>query len=190
MINQGNNDLILEVNKLTKNLPISNGIFGRTKDYLKAVDGISFNIRRGETLGIVGESGCGKSTMARVILRLIEPTDGKVIFDGKSIFNMSKDDIRNLRKDMQIIFQDPFASLNPRMKVGELIEEPLRFHKIGSRGERINKVNRLINMVGLDEYHLKKYPHEFLEDKDREYLWLELLLQIQNLWCAMSQSRH
>ena len=161
MINQGNNDLILEVNNLTKHFPISNGIFGRTKDYLKAVDGISFNIRRGETLGIVGESGCGKSTMARVILRLIEPTDGKVIFDGKSIFNMSKDDIRNLRKDMQIIFQDPFASLNPRMKVGELIEEPLRFHKIGSRGERINKVNRLINMVGLDEYHLKKYPHEF-----------------------------
>ncbi|MCF6464840.1 ABC transporter ATP-binding protein [Clostridium sp. Cult2] len=161
MISQGNNDLILEVNNLTKHFPISNGIFCRTKNYLKAVDGVSFNIRKGETLGIVGESGCGKSTMARVILRLIEPNGGKVIFDEKNIYNMSKDDIRSLRKDMQIIFQDPFASLNPRMKVRELIEEPLMFHRIGSKGERINKVNRLIQMVGLDEYHLKKYPHEF-----------------------------
>ena len=122
-------------------------------------------------MGIVGESGCGKSTMARVILRLIEPTDGKVIFDGKSIYNMSKDDIRNLRKDMQIIFPRSFSSLNPRMKVGELIEEPLRFHKVGSRGERINRVNRLINMVGLDEYHLKSIPMSFLEDKDRENIY-------------------
>lgn len=161
MINKECDDIILKVNDLYKHFPIKEGIFSRVVNHVKAIDGVSFEVKRGETLGIVGESGCGKSTTGRAILRLIEATKGEVIFNGKNIYDISSDDLRKLRKEMQIVFQDPFASLNPRMKVGELIEEPLKLHGIGTKEERINKVNKIINVVGLNEYHLKKYPHEF-----------------------------
>ncbi len=161
MINKECDDIILKVNNLSKYFPITDGIFSRVVNHVKAIDGVSFELKRGETLGIVGESGCGKSTTGRAILRLLEATGGEVIFNGKNIYDMSSHSLRKLRREMQIIFQDPFASLNPRMKVGELIEEPLKLHNIGSKEERINKVNKIIDVVGLNEYHLKKYPHEF-----------------------------
>ncbi|MCT4507384.1 MAG: dipeptide ABC transporter ATP-binding protein [Tepidibacter sp.] len=161
MINKECDDIILKVNNLHKYFPIKEGIFSRVVNHVKAIDGVSFEVKRGETLGIVGESGCGKSTTGRAILRLLEATKGEVIFNGKNIYDISSDDLRKLRKEMQIVFQDPFASLNPRMKVGELIEEPLKLHGIGTKEERINKVNKIISVVGLNEYHLKKYPHEF-----------------------------
>ncbi|ADL12174.1 ABC transporter ATP-binding protein [Acetohalobium arabaticum] len=160
MIDKQQDDNILKVKDLVKYFTVTSGIFSE-EDSVKAVNGISFNVKRGETLGIVGESGCGKSTAGRTILKLLEPTEGKVIFNGKNIYEMTDEELRRLRRNMQIIFQDPFASLNPRMKVGELIKEPLRVHGIESKKERINKVKDIIEVVGLNESHLNKYPHEF-----------------------------
>jgi len=154
-------DVILEVCNLVKYFPITGGFFSRTTGNVKAVDGISFFIRYGETLGIVGESGCGKSTTGRVILRLVEPTSGQAFFEGEDVFTLNRDGVRNLRQKMQIIFQDPYSSLNPRMTVGELVGEPLKVHGIlNSSGRRI-RVNELLAVVGLDAYHANKYPHEF-----------------------------
>lgn len=154
-------EVLLEVKDLVKYFPITGGIFSRVVGNVKAVDGISFSVKKGETLGIVGESGCGKSTAGRAILRLLEPTSGEVIFENKNIAAISREQMRNLRRDMQIIFQDPFASLNPRMTVGDLIGEPLRIHKL-LNGEACRlRVNSLLETVGLNAYHYKKYPHEF-----------------------------
>jgi oligopeptide/dipeptide ABC transporter ATP-binding protein len=128
---------------------------------VRAVDGVSFDVRRGETLGLVGESGCGKTTTGRAVLRLIEPTSGTVKFEGQDILHATKPDMRRLRREMQIIFQDPFGSLNPRMSVGEIIGEPLLIHHVGNRQERDRRVRELLEVVGLASYHARRFPHEF-----------------------------
>lgn len=161
MINKQYGEDFLRVKNLVKYFPIRKGFFSKVVNNVKAIDGVSFNVKKGETLGIVGESGCGKSTTGRVILKLLEPTEGEVIFNGTNIYDMGDQELRKLRRQMQIIFQDPLSSLNPRLKVGELIEEPLKIHGMGSKEERLNKVNNIIDVVGLSKYHLKKYPHEF-----------------------------
>ena len=127
----------------------------------RAVDGVSLALKRGETLGIVGESGCGKSTLARVILRLIEPTSGRISFDGDDVMALRYAQLRQRRRDMQIVFQDPYASLDPRMSIGQIIAEPLDIHGLGTRAERRQKVEDLLLMVGLDRSALQRYPHEF-----------------------------
>lgn len=155
-------DALLEVNNLVKHFPITEGlIVSKQVGAVKAVDGVSFHIRRGETLGLVGESGCGKSTTGRLILRLIEPTSGEVHFEGRDVLGLNREDMRELRKDMQIIFQDPYASLNPRMTVAGIVGEPMEVHKIARGKEKEAKVQELLEVVGLSPYHAKRYPHEF-----------------------------
>lgn len=156
-----NKKVLLEAENVKKYFPIKGGILKRTVGQLKAVDGISFEIYEGETLGVVGESGSGKSTLGRVILRLLEPTDGKVIFDGTDISNLRNRQVRPFRKDMQIIFQDPFASLNSKMSVEELIEEPLIIQQNLSKQERRKRVIEMLDHVGLRASDRMKYPHEF-----------------------------
>ena len=154
-------DVLLSVRDLTKYFPITGGLFSRVVGQVKAVDGVSFDLLRGETLGLVGESGCGKTTTGRAVLRLIEPTSGSIKFEGKEIVKLPKAEMRALRREMQIIFQDPFGSLNPRMSVGEIIEEPLDIHHMGTRREREKRVKELLEVVGLASYHMRRYPHEF-----------------------------
>ncbi len=155
-------DPILEVDGLAKHFPIRQGIvFGRAVGTVRAVDGVTFRLDRGETLALVGESGCGKSTTARLVLRLIDPTSGTIRFEGADITTLAGEPLRKLRRRMQIVFQDPFASLNPRMTVGEILEEPLIVHSIGTRTERRARVNELLGLVGLAPYHAQRYPHEF-----------------------------
>lgn len=153
---------LLEVKNLRKHFPIKGGFFGKQVGAVKAVDGLNFDIQHGETLGMVGESGCGKSTTGRLILRLIEPTEGEVKFEGQDILKLNKNEMRDMRKDMQIIFQDPYASLNPRMTVGDIIAEALQIHKMGNtRQERDQRVMQLLEQVGLTSSHARRYPHEF-----------------------------
>ena len=153
---------LLEVEGLTRHFAVERGlVFSRTAGVVRAVDGVSFALARGETLALVGESGCGKSTTARLVLRLIEPTAGAVRFEGQDITAMTGEPLRALRKRMQIVFQDPFASLNPRMTVGETLEEPLIVHAIGTAASRRARAIELLNLVGLADYHAQRYPHEF-----------------------------
>jgi oligopeptide transport system ATP-binding protein len=155
-------ETLLKVEKLQKYFPIRKGIVvQRHVGDVKAVDGVSFDIRRGETLGMVGESGCGKSTTGRTILRLLEPTAGKVTFEGKVLNDLSGEEMRKMRSEMQMIFQDPYASLNPRMRVGDIIGEPILIHGISNRVEREKRVRKLLDVVGLSPYHGARYPHEF-----------------------------
>jgi peptide/nickel transport system ATP-binding protein/oligopeptide transport system ATP-binding protein len=153
-------DLVV-VRDLKKYFPVRRGLLQRVVAWVKAVDGVSFNIRRGETLGLVGESGCGKTTVGRTILRLIEPTAGEVYFEGRNIFALTKSELKALRRDMQIIFQDPYSSLDPRMPVGASIAEGLAVHGIGAPKERMEMVIDLLRKVGLEDYHARRYPHEF-----------------------------
>lgn len=153
---------LLEVKQLVKHFPIHKGIiFSRQVGAVRAVDGVSFAIQEGETLGLVGESGCGKSTTGRLILRLIEPTSGEVRFRGQDVLALDKQQLRALRREMQIIFQDPYASLNPRMTVGDIIGEPLLIHGLAKGAERERRVRELLEVVGLSTYHARRYPHEF-----------------------------
>ncbi len=153
---------LLRVKNLVKHFPIKGGLFSREVARVHAVDGISFDIQAGETLGLVGESGCGKSTTGRCILRLIEPTSGEVWFEGKNVTTLDKRALRALRRDMQIIFQDPYASLNPRMTVGSIVGEALIIHKLAkTKREREEKVAHLLETVGLHPDHMRRYPHEF-----------------------------
>ena len=156
-------EAILEVTNLKKHFPISAGIvFQRQVGAVRAVDGVSFDVYRGETLGLVGESGCGKSTTGRTILQLYRPTEGSVKFEGQELSTMSGNDLRQMRRRMQIIFQDPFASLNPRMTVGSIVSEPLQIHNIyANKKERQQYVEQLMEKVGLNPYFINRYPHEF-----------------------------
>ena len=155
------NDVLLEVKNLKKHFVSKHGLLGQNITRVQAVDGVSFKIRRGETLGLVGESGCGKSTTGRTIIRLYDVTDGEVIFDGVDISRISQRQMRNYRKKIQMIFQDPYASLNSRMTVGDIIGEPLDIHKIAQGEERQKIIWNLLERVGLNKEHANRYPHEF-----------------------------
>ncbi len=155
-------DTILSVRNLKKHFPITSGlIIQRQVGAVRAVDGVSFDVKRGETLGLVGESGCGKSTTGRTILQLYRPTSGSVVFDGRELTTMKGEELRSLRREMQIIFQDPFASLNPRMTVGNIVSEPMRIHNILRGRELRENVEALLERVGLNPFYINRYPHEF-----------------------------
>jgi oligopeptide transport system ATP-binding protein len=151
-----NHKELVRVRNLVKHFPVEG-----SDDVVRAVDGVSFEIFRGETLGLVGESGCGKSTVGRCLLRLIEPTAGEITFEGRDVVSLGKNKLRELRREMQIVFQDPYASLNPRMKVGSIVGEPLVIHKIGTKKERRERVAELLERVGLNPDYSKRYAHEF-----------------------------
>ena len=154
-------DYLLEVKNLVKYFPIKGGFFGRTVGQVKAVDGVSFHIKRGTTMGLVGESGCGKSTIGRTILRLHDKTSGQVLFNGQDIFSLSSSDLRKLRPKLQIIFQDPYSSLSPRLPVGEIIGEAVREHNIVPAAEFDDYITDIMKQCGLQEFHKDRYPHEF-----------------------------
>jgi len=153
--------VLLEVKNLKKYYLQRGGLWGREIGKVKAVDDVSFTLSQGETLGLVGESGCGKSTTGRSILRLIEPTEGQVLFEGKDVTAMSKEELRKVRRDMQMVFQDPYASLNPRHTVERILEEPMKVHGLSQAKERRKRVQQLLDVVGLNAYHARRYPHEF-----------------------------
>ena len=154
-------EYLLEVRNLVKWFPIKSSFFKRTVGNVKAVDGVSFKIRRSQTMGLVGESGCGKSTCGRTILRLQEKTSGEVLFDGQDVFALSKEELRKMRPRMQIVFQDPYSSLSPRLPIGEIIGEAVREHKIVDESEFDDYITRVMDVCGLPEYYKDRYPHEF-----------------------------
>ncbi len=152
---------LVEVNGLQKYFPVRKGVLQRVVAWVKAVDDVSFHVLEGETLGLVGESGCGKTTVGRTMLRLLEPTGGSVRFEGTDLFGLRGRELKNMRRNMQIIFQDPYSSLDPRMPVGESIAEGLKIHRIGSSRDQQSTVNDMLRKVGMEPYHAKRYPHEF-----------------------------
>ena len=154
-------DTLIKVTNLKKYFPVKKGVFSKAKGYVKAVDGVSFNIKQGQTLGLVGESGCGKTTTGRLMLRLLEATEGNVYFEGNDLFSLSRERLRQMRREMQIIFQDPYASLNPRMKVVDIIGEPFEISGVAKGAEKQKRVHELLKVVGLGPHHALRYPHEF-----------------------------
>ncbi len=152
---------LIRVKNLVKYFPMRGGILQRTVSWVQAVDDVSFTVKRGETVGLVGESGCGKTTVGRTMLRLLEPTSGQVTFDGTDVLSLRGSQLKAMRRNMQIIFQDPYSSLDPRMPVGESIAEGLKIHRIGTPQERRDLVVSTLRKVGLEEYHSRRYPHEF-----------------------------
>ncbi len=151
----------VQVEHLVKYFPVRAGLMQRVVNWVKAVDDVSFNVRKGETLGMVGESGCGKTTIGRSMLRLVEPTSGSVHYEGKDVLKLRGHDLKDVRRHMQIIFQDPYASLDPRVPIGESVMEGLHIHNIGSRQERYDLMIDTLKKVGLEDYHARRYPHEF-----------------------------
>ncbi|HET9949576.1 MAG TPA: dipeptide ABC transporter ATP-binding protein [Longimicrobiales bacterium] len=152
---------LLEIEGLRKHYPLRGGILGRKVAEVRAVDGVSLTVRRGETLGLVGESGCGKSTLGRTVMRLEKPTDGRILFEGRDLAHAKGAELFRLRRELQMIFQDPYSSLNPRMTVGEIVREPLVVHRIGTRAEQVERVRALLETVGIGSEALDRYPHEF-----------------------------
>ena len=152
---------LLKVNGLKKYFPINGGILSRKQGEVKAVDDVSFYVKKGETLGIVGESGYGKSTTGRLLMRLMDPTEGSIVFEDKEIMKMSKSELKAVRRDIQMVFQDPYASLNPRHTVKKILEEPLIVHGVGNKEERRKRIREMMDVVGLSTYHLDRYPHQF-----------------------------
>ena len=152
---------LIRVEELVKYFPVRTGLLQRVSNWVKAVDNVSFTIREGETFSLVGESGCGKTTVGRTMLRLVEPTSGKVYFDGREILQLSESELKDIRREMQIIFQDPYASLDPRVPIGESIMEGLNIHGIGTRQKRFEVMLDVMQKVGLESYHARRYPHEF-----------------------------
>lgn len=152
---------LLRVEGLKKYFPIRKGILSQVSGHVKAVDDVSFYVNEGETLGIVGESGCGKSTTGRMLMRLLEPTEGKVVFNGKDLTSITNDEMRKARREIQMVFQDPYASLNPRHTIEKILEEPLIVHGLGDSKTRKKKVYEFLEIVGLSRYHGKRYPHQF-----------------------------
>ncbi len=152
---------LIEVKELVKYFPVRGGVLQRVVAWVQAVDNVSFDIRQGETVGLVGESGCGKTTVGRTLLRLIEPTSGSVVFDGVDVARLKGKELKAMRRHMQIIFQDPYASLDPRMPIGESISEGLKIHNIGTARQRFETTLEMLHKVGMEEYHARRYPHEF-----------------------------
>ncbi len=152
---------LLEINNIKKYFPVKSSMFTQRKGYVRAVDGVTLSIKKGETLGLVGESGCGKSTLSRVILRLIEPDEGEILLEGQNILNLSGKKLRDVRSQMQMIFQNPFGSLNPRMTVGEIVRSPFDIQNVLTYQERMEKVKELLGLVGLSPKDANRYPHEF-----------------------------
>lgn len=154
---------ILSVRELVKHFPVRTGVlFKRTIGQVKAVDGVSFDLQPGETLGVVGESGCGKSTLAQVLMRLEEPTSGAATFEGRDLFKLRGAELRRMRREIQIVLQDPYTSLNPRMTVGDIVGEPFEIHTdVAPKGSRAKKVRELLEVVGLNPEHVNRYPHQF-----------------------------
>jgi oligopeptide transport system ATP-binding protein len=161
MSQENGKEPLVQVKNLKLHFPIMRGIFKRQVGAVLAVDGLNFEIYKGETLGLVGESGCGKSTTGRAILQLLKPTDGEVYFNNLDLTKLNKTDLRRARRHMQMIFQDPQASLNPRMTVGSIVSEPLEIHKVGDKESRMERVQELLRLVGLNPYFISRYPHEF-----------------------------
>jgi peptide/nickel transport system ATP-binding protein/oligopeptide transport system ATP-binding protein len=156
-----NADDLVEVRHLVKYFPVRAGLMQRVVNWVKAVDDVSFTVMKGETLGMVGESGCGKTTIGRSMLRLVEPTSGSVHYDNKDVLKLRGNELKDVRRHMQIIFQDPYASLDPRVPIGESVMEGLRIHNIGTRQERYDLMIETLKKVGLEDYHARRYPHEF-----------------------------
>lgn len=158
---QNKDDIILEVKNLVKHYPIKSGILQKTTNYVRSVDGVSFSIKRGQTFGLVGESGCGKTTIGRTLIRLVEPTSGQALLNGRDIFALNKKELKDLRPKMQMIFQDPYSSLNPRMPVGEIIGEAVREHKLVEKDALKDYILQVMDECGLRRYYIDRYPHEF-----------------------------